>query len=255
MYFVITTLFREIIIQKYKAHLFSNEPVFLKPNLMKNIKNLITAFICLFILYSCDSTRVFYQKNDKVYSALMGNDEPYKATILNAATINMGNWRLDDISVSPDGKYLALASSNWKSPITSSEAKLEIYDLHSNNLKYTYDTADLKNLITPDVSDLFYLLHPHKLDFQDKKTLVVQIQPYSSSDGLPQDVVLKIDLNSNKALESKFVDRGDFSSFGIYPAKTDYNFEIINGVMHVNGSPLNGIPTGLEKNNYDAVTY
>jgi hypothetical protein len=206
---------------------------------------------------SCGTTQIFYLKNDVVQSALMSNKKPFHAKVLNVPSINMGAWRLDDLSVSPDGKYLALASILLKNPIADTKTKLEVYDLKTNQLKYTYTSSDLKQKLTinPSISYGNYLLflQPYKLGFIDNKTLIIQIQRFYSSDSTPEDLQLQINLETDKALSAKIVTRGDVSVITALPSKSRNSFEIRGGVMYVDNVVLNRMPTGLSEQTHDEV--
>tara|TARA_R110000850_G_scaffold18580_2_gene56804 strand:+ start:20620 stop:21252 length:633 start_codon:yes stop_codon:yes gene_type:complete len=206
---------------------------------------------------SCGTTQIFYLKNDVVQSALMSNKKPFHAKVLNVPSINMGAWRLDDLSVSPDGKYLALASILLKNSIFDSKTKLEVYDLKTNQLKYTYYSSDLKQKLRVNSSinygDSLKFLQPYKLGFIDNKTLIVQIQPYVNSGVIPKDSQLQINLGTDTAVTAKLVDRGDVSVITALPSKSRNSFEIRRGVMYVDNVVLNRMPTGLSEQTHDEV--
>ncbi|WP_339890246.1 hypothetical protein [uncultured Flavobacterium sp.] len=187
----------------------------------------------------------------------MSNKKPFHAKVLNVPSINMGAWRLDDLSVSPDGKYLALASILLKNSIFDSKTKLEVYDLKTNQLKYTYYSSDLKQKLRVNSSinygDSLKFLQPYKLGFIDNKTLIVQIQPYVNSGVIPKDSQLQINLGTDTAVTAKLVDRGDVSVITALPSKSRNSFEIRRGVMYVDNVVLNRMPTGLSEQTHDEV--
>ncbi len=224
---------------------------------MKNLKIHIIVMFCISMLMSCGTTQIFYLKNDVVQSALMSNKKPFHAKVLNVPSINMGAWRLDDLSVSPDGKYLALASILLKNSIFDSKTKLEVYDLKTNQLKYTYYSSDLKQKLRVNSSinygDSLKFLQPYKLGFIDNKTLIVQIQPYVNSGVIPKDSQLQINLGTDTAVTAKLVDRGDVSVITALPSKSRNSFEIRRGVMYVDNVVLNRMPTGLSEQTHDEV--
>ncbi|TDU40340.1 hypothetical protein BXY82_2387 [Gelidibacter sediminis] len=216
---------------------------------MKNSAIQFSVALCLCFLLSCGTTRIYYLKNKTVNSALMSNRQPFRANVLNEPAIQMGNWRLDALSVSPDGRYLALGSSQIKSPLNDSKSKLEIYDVNLKQMKYTFYTNDLKQKFRinndTDYGSIFYMLHPYKLGFRDGKTLVIQVQPYADAESIPMDALLEIDVVSGAALSAKLVDRGDFTVINSLPSKTNNTFEIRDGKMFVDGNQLTDMPTGL----------
>lgn len=206
---------------------------------------------------SCGTTHIFYQKNKTVNSALMSSKEPYHVKLVNSPGINMGNWRLDALSVSPNGCYLALGSSQFISPMKNSKSKLEIYDLNAKQMKYTFYTSVLKqkfkiNNLT-DYGTNIYVLHPHKLGFKNDNILVIQVQPYACEDSIPLDALLEIDLTTGTALSADLVDRGDFTVINSLPSKARNTFDIREGKMYVDGKILTGMPTGLTNSVHDEV--
>ena len=218
---------------------------------MKNFKNQILVMLCLGMLMSCGTTQIYYQKNKEVRSALMSNKQPFKVQLLNGPVINMGQWRLDAISVSPDNRYLALASILFTTSAYGAKSKLEIYDTQSRQIKYTYTTADLKQKFrinsSTNYGDLFYMLHAYKLGFKDNKTLMIQVQPYGRSDELPLDAQLVINLDTNTSVSSKLVPRGDYSEITSLPSRSRNVFNIENGKMYVDGKLLINMPIDLTK--------
>lgn len=215
-------------------------------------------FVLIFFLSSCGSTYIYYKKDAKVKSAFANKGNPPQTVQQTNVDISIGNWRLDALSVSPDGTHLALGMAQLNSPTRNSNGKLEVYSDFGRNLKYTFKDADLKRMIESkadlEYPDAVYAFHPFNVGYENKNILIAHIQPWSSSDAIPQDVALKIDLKTGKAVGVQFFPRTGRPPMPQHASKDKYNFEVINGEMFVNGQKLNGMPSGLDPKLHDEVT-
>ncbi|QYA24712.1 hypothetical protein G3I01_04050 [Gramella sp. MT6] len=216
------------------------------------------ALIFIFIFTSCGTTYIYYKKDSKVKSAFANKGNPPDRVQTTNVDISIGNWRLDALSASPDAAYLALGMADINNPTSNSNGKLEVYSSFGKTLKYTFNDADLKSMIEGqsdiDYPSSVYAFHPFNLGYENDTILIAHIQPWNSSDLIPQDVELKIDLNTGEAIGVSFFPRTNRPAMPQHPSKNRYNFEVINGEMHVNGNKLNGMPTGLDPDLHDEVT-
>ena len=224
---------------------------------MKLLKISLT-LILFFFLTSCGSTYIYYKKDNSVKSALSNKGNPPDRVQLTNIDINIGDWRLDALSASPEADYLALGMADINSPTSNSNGKLQVYSNFGQNLKYTFDDDDLKSMIEAESNITYpaqvYAFHPYNLGYENNDVLIAHIQPWTSSDLTPQDVGLKIDLKTGKAISVDFFPRTSRPAMPQHDSKNKYNFEVINGEMFVNGNKLAGMPSGIDPDLHDEVT-
>lgn len=219
----------------------------------------ICAFLLLsVILTSCGSTFIYFKKDDSVKSAVSDKGNPPDRVQLTNINIDLGNWRLDALSASPKADYLALGMAQINNPTSNSNGKLEIYSNFGRTLKYTFNDSDLKNMIESKANLTYpsavYAFHPFNLGYENNKILIAHIQPWTTSDLTPQDVGLKIDLETGEAVSVEFFPRTSRPALPEHESKNKFNFEVINGEMFVNGKKLNGMPAGIDPDLHDEVT-
>ncbi len=220
-----------------------------------SLKAIGIAFFVL-ILSGCDSQFLYYKVDNEVRSALTNDKNPPTTARETNVKIDLGNWRLYVMSVSPNNDYLAFGFLNQDSG-TNMRGKLEIYGKYGKVLKRTFTNEQLKKLIE-DGADLMYPLdvyafHPFALGYENNKVLIVHIQPYST--GLtPQNVELKINLETNKLVSAPlFFSRNQSRPFPAHASKNRFNFSVTDGEMFVNGNKLNGLPKNIDENLHDEV--
>ncbi|HKJ48629.1 MAG TPA: hypothetical protein VJ973_06040 [Christiangramia sp.] len=218
----------------------------------------VLVLIFVFVLSSCGSTYIYYKKDSQVKSALAKKGNPPDRVQSTNVNINIGNWRLDALSASPDAVHLGLGMAEFNDPTSNSNGKLEIYSDFGRKLKYSFDDADLKRMIEKKSSleypDAVYAFHPFNIGYENDNILIAHIQPWTTSDATPQDVGLKIDLRTGKAISVEFFQRTGRPPMPEHSSKNKYNFEVVNGELLVNGQKLNGMPTGLDEKLHDEVT-
>ena len=96
------------------------------------------------ILAGCDtSIALYYKVNDKVNTALTDDNSPPQRAVPTNVVIDLGNWRLEALSASPNNDFLALGMfhNNVK------EGKLEIYNRFGQSLNRIFDNDDLISMI------------------------------------------------------------------------------------------------------------
>ena len=218
----------------------------------------VLALIFIFIFSSCGTTYIYYQKGKTVKSAFANKGNPPDRVQATNVDIGIGNWRLDALSASPDANYLALGMADINSPTSNSNGKLEVYSNFGARKIYTFNDADLKSMIEGesdvDYPNSVYAFHPFDLGYENDTVLIAHIQPWNSSDLIPQDVELRIDLKTGEAISVSFFPRTNRPAMPQHDSKNKFNFEVINGEMFVNGNKLNGMPSGLDPDNHDEVT-
>ncbi|MCH4822271.1 hypothetical protein ML462_03715 [Gramella lutea] len=210
------------------------------------------------IFTSCGSTFIYFKKDNRVKSAISDKGNPPESVQLTNINIDLGNWRLDALSASPKADYLALGMAEINSPTSNSNGKLEIYSNFGRTLKYTFKDSDLKSMIESQADLTYpsavYAFHPFNLGYENNKILIAHIQPWTTSDLTPQDVGLKINLETGKAVSVEFFPRTARPALPEHGSKNKFDFEVINGEMFVNGKKLNGMPSGIDPDLHDEVT-
>lgn len=202
------------------------------------------------IMISCGTTQVYYTHNNSVKSALAHKGNPPSSVTHLNTDIDLGNWDLSALSASPDSEYLALGMVKLTSPREDSESKYEIYSSSGGTLEYTYDDEDIKEMIEDNSDGEYppgvYLFYPIAFGYENDSILIMHIQPHYLGESLPQDVRLKINLRTNEVVgNAEFFSRTNRPPFPTHASKTKYNFEVINGKMYVNGTRLQGMPSGI----------
>ena len=218
--------------------------------------SIITMF--LFVISGCGSQILFYKINNEVNSALSDTKNPPKKATPTNLNIQLGNWRLDAISASPNGgQYLALGFLSL--PSHSLEGKLEIYKNFGKLISKTFDNNQLRKLIENSSEHKYgntpFTFHPYALGYESDNILIIHLEVTDLVSAQVEEVDLFIDLLTNKVdRTSVFFDSTAPRPFPVHASKTKYNFEVINGEMFVNGNKLAGLPKGIDKKLHDEVT-
>ncbi len=202
------------------------------------------------ILAGCDtSIALYYKVNDKVNTALTDDNSPPQRAVPTNVVIDLGNWRLEALSASPNNDFLALGMfhNNVK------EGKLEIYNRFGQSLNRIFDNDNLISMILSNTSGTQYpsdvAMNPFELGYQNDSILIVHIQPISSIDTTLKDVEMKIDLKTQLVVGTPiFFIRTQRPSFPVHRSKTKYNFTVMNGEMFVDGKKILGLPNNIDSN-------
>ncbi len=202
------------------------------------------------ILAGCDtSIALYYKVNDKVNTALTDDNSPPQRAVPTNVVIDLGNWRLEALSASPNNDFLTLGMfhNNVK------EGKLEIYNRFGQSLNRIFDNDDLKSMILSNTSGTQYpsdvAMNPFELGYQNDSILIVHIQPISSIDTITKDVEMKIDLKTQQVVGTPiFFIRTQRPSFPVHTSKTQYSFKVMNGKMFVDGKKILGLPNNIDSN-------
>ncbi len=202
------------------------------------------------ILAGCDtSIALYYKVNDKVNTALTDDNSPPQRAVPTNVVIDLGNWRLEALSASPNNDFLALGM--FDNAGTPKKGKLEIYNRFGQSLNRIFDNDDLKSMILSNTSGTQYpsdvAMNPFELGYQNDSILIVHIQPIFSSDSTLLDVEMKIDLKTELVVGTPiFFNRTQRPSFPVHPSKTQYNFTVMNGEMLVDGDKIVGLPNNID---------
>ena len=200
------------------------------------------------ILAGCDtSIALYYKVNDKVNTALTDDNSPPQRAVPTNVVIDLGNWRLEALSASPNNDFLALGMSHNN----VEKGKLEIYNRFGQSLNRIFDNDDLISMILSNTSGTQYpsdvAMNPFELGYQNDSILIVHIQPISSIDTITKDVEMKIDLKTQLVVGTPiFFIRTQRPSFPVHPSKTQYNFTVMNGEMFVDGNKMVGLPNNID---------
>lgn len=202
------------------------------------------------ILAGCDtSIALYYKVNDKVNTALTDDNSPPQRAVPTNVVIDLGNWRLEALSASPNNDFLALGMfhNNVK------EGKLEIYNRFGQSLNRIFDNDDLISMILSNTSGTQYpsdvAMNPYELGYQNDSILIVHIQPISSIESITKDVEMKIDLKTQQVVGTPiFFIRTQRPSFPVHTSKTQYSFKVMNGKMFVDGKKILGLPNNIDSN-------
>jgi len=202
-----------------------------------------------FMLAGCGtSIALYYKVNDKVNTALTDVNSPPQRAVPTNVIIDLGNWRLETLSASPNNDFLALGMFDNAS--TPKEGKLEIYNRFGQSLNRIFDNQDLISMIESSTNASYPInvaMNPFELGYQNDSILIVHIQPISSIDSTPLDVEMKIDLKTQQVVGTPiFFKRTQRPSFPVHPSKTQYNFTVMNGEMFVDGNRMVGLPGNID---------
>ncbi len=203
------------------------------------------------ILAGCDtSIALYYKVNDKVNTALTDDNSPPQRAVPTNVVIDLGNWRLEALSASPNNDFLALGMIDDSMP---KKGKLEIYNRFGQSLNRIFDNDDLISMILSNTSGTQYpsdvAMNPFELGYQNDSILIVHIQPISSIDTTLKDVEMKIDLKTQLVVGTPiFFIRTQRPSFPVHTSKTQYSFKVMNGEMFVDGKKILGLPNNIDSN-------
>lgn len=202
------------------------------------------------ILAGCGtSIALYYKVNDKVNTALTDTNSPPERAVPTNVIIDLGNWRLEALSASPNNDFLALGM--FDNAGTPKKGKLEIYNRFGQSLNQIFNNDELKSMIESSTTATYpssgVAMNPYELGYQNDSILIVHIQPIFSSDSTLLDVEMKIDLRTQKVVGAPiFFDRTQRPSFPVHPSKTQYNFTVVNGEMLVEGNTMVGLPNNID---------
>lgn len=201
------------------------------------------------ILTGCDTpVALYYKVNDEVNTALTDDKNPPQRAVTTNVVIDLGNWRLEALSASPNNDFLALSMFDS----AASKGKLEIYNRFGQGLNRIFQNQDLKSMIESSTGTTYPssvdAMVPYGLGYQTDSILIVHVQPQSSG-ARPLDVEMKIDLVTQQVVGMPiFFNSSQRPSFPVHPSKTLYTFEVINGEMFVNGIKMAGLPNNIDPN-------
>ena len=202
------------------------------------------------ILAGCGtSIALYYKVNDKVNTALTDVNSPPERAVTTNVIIDLGNWRLEALSASPNNDFLALGMFNDSG--SQDEGKLEIYNRFGQSLNRIFNNQDLIDMIESSTTATYpssgVAMNPFELGYQDDSILIVHIQPIFSNDSTLLDVEMKIDLKTELVVGTPiFFKRTQRPSFPVHPSKTQYDFTVMNGEMFVDGDKIDGLPNNID---------
>lgn len=213
-------------------------------------------FAVLPLLMACEDPGViaFEQGNTVKWSGLE-NVPPGDVTDIKDVT-TLGSWNLEFLTLSPNGGLLAIGlrkNNNVSDGVL--DAKVEIYNIYRGVQLAEWDEDDLKDLIEDNAS-LEYPseivdFNPRNLSWMNNNELLMNIQPIIAGTGLdllPQDVALVVKYTDESVTQGPdFYGRTDPSPITApnHPQKTAFSSENQNGSILVDGSGINGLPTGI----------
>jgi hypothetical protein len=202
------------------------------------------------ILAGCGtSIALYYKVNDKVNTALTDENSPPERAVTTNVIIDLGNWRLEALSASPNNDFLALGMFNDSG--SQDEGKLEIYNRFGQSLNRIFTNQNLIDMIESSTTATYpssgVAMNPFALGYQDDSILIVHIQPIFSNDSTLLDVEMKIDLKTELVFGTPiFFKRTQRPSFPVHPSKTQYDFTVMNGEMFVDGDKIDGLPNNID---------
>lgn len=212
------------------------------------------------LLTACDDPgAIAYQQGGDVHWAGLENVPPGTVTNTKLVT-SLGSWNLEHMRLAPNGGWLALAERKNTSPSAGlMDARVRVFNSVVNPPQQVaeWDEAELKALIE-DNADLSYPaeivdFNPIRLRWRDNAHLIIDVQPFivgTSIESLPENVALVLAFQTGELTEGPtFYARGASSPVTVpqHSQRTTYSSELRSGAVFVDGSRVNGVPTGIDQ--------
>lgn len=223
--------------------------------LRENASYLLLLAIMPMMLACEDPGVIAFEHNNKIKWS--GLEEVPPGTVTDTKDVmDLGNWNLEFMSLSPNGGLLALGLRNDSNPAEGIlDAKVMIYNIYRGVLLQEWNEAMFKQLIETN-ANLSYPsqlvdFNPRNLAWMNNNELLVNIQPIIAGtgiDGLPEDVALVIQYTDTTLTQGPdFYPRTDPSPITApdHPQKTTFSSENQNGDILVAGSAINGLTGGI----------
>lgn len=219
---------------------------------------LILAIAMSPLLTACeDPGAIAYEEGNEVHWAGLENVPPGSARTTKTVA-DLGNWNLDHLSLAPNGGWLAIGLRTDDNPSAGIlDTRVRVYNSVRTpaDLVVEWDEQDLKEFIE-DNANLSYPqqlvdFNPIRLSWMDNSHLLINVQPIisgTSIESIPENVALVVAFQADSVTDGpSFYGRGGTSPIVApdHPQKTAFTTENRSGTLFVDGSQVNGIPTGV----------
>lgn len=198
---------------------------------------------------------IAYRQSGTVYTSTIDSVPPGKA--VNEKSVHTyGGWEPHGMSLSPDGKYLAVAQRKVRNNPRPADpyynTEIRIYHVLQNKLLKTYTEVDLLKKIDNnskafDKGFAFFLIG---IDWLDNKTLYVNGQPDNPRvESVPDNAAFGMDAMSGQLKgNAEFYSRSGQPNLKppVHASKTKFRLSLTNGQVQIEGQNVNGLRTGVE---------
>jgi hypothetical protein len=214
-------------------------------------------FVFAFFAACQDPGVIAFQQGDDIRWSGLENVPPGTVTDIRMVT-SLGGWDLEHMTLSPNGGLLAIGLRNNNNPAEGIlDAKVLVFNMYTDTQLAEWDEQDLKNFIENN-SNLTYPtelkdFNPRNLSWMNNVELLINVQPIiagTSIESLPQDAAMVIRYQDESLTNGPdFYPRTSPSPITApnHPQKTAFSTENRSGTIFIDGSQVNGLPTGIGK--------
>jgi len=226
-------------------------------NTMKMKRLAPILFVFPFFAACQDPGVIAFQQGDDIRWSGLENVPPGTVTNLRKVT-SLGGWDLEHMTLSPNGGLLAVGLRNNNNPADGIlDAKVLVFNIYRDTQLADWDEQDLKNFIENN-SNITYPtelkdFNPRNLSWMNNVELLINVQPIvagTSIESLPQDAAMVIRYQDESLTDGPdFYARTSPSPIAApnHPQKTAFTTENRSGTIFIDGSRVNGLPTGIGK--------
>lgn len=214
----------------------------------------LCCFLSVLILTSCEEDEplpieeanpsiLMHNSSGTIYFSYLDQVPPGRVSDSKSLYTFTAPWTFRALSISPTGKYGALAIFSTQGNSRQWEGRIRIYDTQDGNQLKEYDKAKMVSIMNFPVADASMVVE--RLGWMKEEELLVHLQPQTPWIGsVPQNVSLIINVSTDARVDIQYSERT--APFAIqvpaHAAKQAYTTEVIQNRLHIEGNAVADLP-------------
>lgn len=220
------------------------------------ISNMKYIFIVLFslLLYSCcdedeepdavsNPSIVMHNSNGIISFSYLDQVPPREVSHSNVLFTFAAPWAYRALSISPGGRYGAIAMFSQAGTARAWEGKIMVYNTSDGSLFKEYNKTAFISLMNFPVADASMLVE--RLGWMNNDQLLVHLQPQTPwIESIPQNASLIINVISDTRVDLKYSNRSDPFTIQApeHSSRNRYSSEIRQSKLYINGTMVSNLP-------------